>query len=291
MDSDQRESVIKSLGRILGTTMSASFDQYGSLQPIQFQSSIVGPLLDPIRSLHRDCRLENAGPWPSDATIAVLLALTKREHKWLTSSSGLKLFAQWRGEMHKTEDTSKTLPAFLDLAETLLLMIPQAHLLFPLPYAAQRPALSHADFHFSNVLVSSETPTIVKGIIDWEFTSIIPLWAAFNYPHKIADYGDELERDPALRECKQKLRHVFEEAVMETCADANIFTQKADVQTQKSIRGLRALDSLATSGVALYRSCKNVHGRLVEIRECLTVGQGEGVSLLDRLVVRFAELA
>jgi hypothetical protein len=61
------DAAIQSLRNIIGKTMALPFDGFGSLQPSPFSSnSALGPLLDPILSLHRHYLLSDAGPWPAD---------------------------------------------------------------------------------------------------------------------------------------------------------------------------------------------------------------------------------
>src|ERR1700735_5853801 len=94
--------------------------------------------------------------------------------------------------------------------------------LFPIPDGACRPALSHPDFHFSNILVSQQDPTVVTGIVDWEFASILPLWAAYAVPSLIHDSGDQYELNPEWKTHKARLRMVFAQAVVEACPNAMV---------------------------------------------------------------------
>jgi len=190
--------------------------------------------------------------------------------------------------MHHEENRSKTLPAFVELAQTLADIVPHMYSLFPLPEGAYRPALFHPDFHSSNILVSQEDPTIVTGIVDWEFASILLLWAAYTVPPSIEDDGDKYELNPEWRMRKAHLRMVFAQVVVQTCPDAANVAQAAN-ETERSIHGLRMLVKVATSGVALYKSFKDVRAELIEIRECVRVGDGPIVEKLDHLVTIFAQ--
>ena len=283
-----RDPAIKSLGKIYGAILSLNFEGYGSLKPdSSTQSSMLGPLVDPIPSLHRHQPLTDTGPWPASQPVGPHLALAIREVQWLESATGRQLFDEWRERMHPKEDRSKSFPAFLELAQTLVDIVPHMYSLFPIPDGACRPALSHPDFHFSNILVSQQDPTVVTGIVDWEFASILPLWAAYTVP--LRDFGDKYELNPEWRAHKGRLRVVFAHAVVEACPDAAIVTQAADELTKRSLRGLRQLVNVATSGVALYDSFEDVRAKLVNIRECVRVGGGPTVETLDQLVAVFSQ--
>jgi hypothetical protein len=60
------------------------------------------------------------------------------------------------------------------------------------------------------------------------------------------------------------------------------------MDTEQSVRGLRMLVMVATSGVSLYCSFKDVGVRLVKIRECVKGDGGPVVEKLDRLVALFS---
>jgi hypothetical protein len=212
--------------------------------------------------------------------------LALREVQWLESPKGQQLFDAWRGERHPSEDLRTTLPAFLELARTLAAdIIPNMYALFPLPKIACRPALSHPDFHSNNILVSNNNPGHVTGVVDWECASILPLWAAYNVPPEIEDLGDKYEINPLWRAEKKRLRGVFAQAVIQTCPDAMCVM---DEQTERGVHGLRMLLVVATAGVALYYSFKDVAVKLVKIRECVKRDNGPLVEKLDRLVALFS---
>jgi hypothetical protein len=56
--------------------------------------------------------------------LAPHLAITVREVQWLESVKGHQLFDQWCAKMHPDEDCSRTLPAFIELAQTLVNIVP-----------------------------------------------------------------------------------------------------------------------------------------------------------------------
>jgi len=49
--------------------MALPFDGFGSLQSSPSSNHVLGPLLDPILSLHRHYLLSDAGPWPLQAPL------------------------------------------------------------------------------------------------------------------------------------------------------------------------------------------------------------------------------
>jgi aminoglycoside phosphotransferase (APT) family kinase protein len=174
--------------------------------------------------------------------------------QWLESPEGKQLFHAWRSDMHPSEDPSKTLSAFLELARTLAAdIVPHMYALFPLPENACRPALSHPDFHSNNILVSYDNAAHITGVVDWEYASILPLWAVYTVPPEIEDSADEYELNPLWRAEKKQLMELYAQEVVWTCPYA---AQSMDQENEQRIRGLRMLVEVATSSVALYRSLR-----------------------------------
>lgn len=275
-----------SLGKICGAVLSLNFDGYGSLKLESSGQSILGPRIEPVLSLHRHQPTVDKGPWPVDQPVGPHLALAARELQWLGNAAGRQLFDEWRGTRHPKEDRSKTLPAFLELAQTLVDIMPHMYSLFPLPEGACRPALFHPDLHSSNVLVLQQDPTVITGIVDWEFASILPLWAAYRVPSSIAGYEGS---DPEWEADKARLREIFAQTVVQACPDAAVVAQPDDGRTKQSLRALPLLSHIATSGVALYEPFDKVRLTLVTIRECVAVDSGSIVEKLDHLITLFSQ--
>ncbi|KAI9835514.1 MAG: hypothetical protein M1819_001965 [Sarea resinae] len=45
-----------------------------------------------------------------------------------------------------------------------------------------KPTLWHTDLHMGNIFVSEEDPRVIVGLIDWQFTSILPLFVQARWP-------------------------------------------------------------------------------------------------------------
>ena len=66
---------------------------------------------------------------------------------------------------------------------------------------SSRPVLWHTDLHMGNIFVSEEDHTKITGLIDWQLTSISPLflqarWPVFLEPPKGYERGPELPKLP-----------------------------------------------------------------------------------------------
>lgn len=44
------------------------------------------------------------------------------------------------------------------------------------------PVLRHPDFHPGNIFVSADDPTVIVGVIDWQFTCILPRFTQVRWP-------------------------------------------------------------------------------------------------------------
>lgn len=45
-----------------------------------------------------------------------------------------------------------------------------------------KPTLWHSDLHLGNIFVSDQDPTMIVGIIDWQFSSIMPAFTQVQWP-------------------------------------------------------------------------------------------------------------
>jgi hypothetical protein len=283
MTTDQRNLVIAALGKISGQLYSCTFESYGSLN-LQMN---VDTLVEPIPSLHRHHFLSDCGPWPSSAPYAPITALVHREYEWLCSADGQQLFSSSREEMQPKEDINVTRPVFLHLAKSFIQFAAHLETLFPLHVQAFRPVLSHPDLSFSNILVSHDDPTVVTGVVDWEYAAVLPFWHAYATPEILLDAGDKWEIDPEWREEKQRLRSVYYDAVVAVCPDAAVLE---DPSMRRSINALRLFERLSTYGVSLYDSSQNIMASLLEIRDCITYPDHPGTHLIDQLILSFSEI-
>lgn len=266
--------------------MSLNFKSYGSINA----SGTVGALVEPISSLSRYHPLTDAGPWPQSAPEALFVALAIRERDWMETATGRKSLASSRAEVLPDEDFTVAEPILVEMTDRLVDIVRNMYSLFPVPEEACLPVLKHADFHFSNILVSADDPTAVTGVVDWEFAAVLPLWFTYKTPSTIRDMGDKFETNPERREEKAKLRDQFRQAVVNVCPYAAIVAQPIDEQTKRSLRGLRTLAFLATEGVTLFMSCSVIKAKVVELRQCVVAGNDAGAELLDGLVDIFAQV-
>jgi hypothetical protein len=81
---------------------------------------------------------------------------------------------------------------------------------------------------------------------------------------------------------------VFAQAVVEACPNAMVVAQ-ADESTGRSIYGLRLVVYMATSGVALDASFKEMGTLLTKLRENVKVDAGLAVEKINRLVALFSQ--
>jgi hypothetical protein len=104
----------------------------------------------------------------------------------------------------------------------------------------------HPDFHFSNILVFHDDPTVVTGVVDWEHAAVLLFWDAYKLPGKFIDRGDALEKNSEWREEKRRLCSVYYNTVVAVCPDAVVLK---DTSMQQNIKALRLFKELSTSGV------------------------------------------
>jgi hypothetical protein len=84
------------------------------------------------------------------------------------------------------------------------------------------------------------------------------------------------------------LRGVFGQACVSNCADAAIVVLPEDEVVRQSLRGLRILLDIATSGMALYNPCVKTKAQLVEMLQCAGANNSGGVHTIKVLVTLFS---
>lgn len=244
---NQRKAVTQQLGNFVSELYALEFDTFGSLYH-DGSSFRVGPIVEQVSSLHRHIVLEDHGPWQSDAPFAHLCALAAREQQWIHTDSGQQLLLRWRGEMYPEEDVTTILPALIELTDGLVDLLPLLESSLSIPDNILRPTLNYGDFHTSNILVSTVDPTIVTGIIDWEFSSVTPFCET--------SYMNILDDD--------KLQATFDGARYQGMLEIRAAMEDAGVPTKLS--AFRDIRDLVTSGVSLYLTCIEVYQLLSNIR-------------------------
>ncbi|KAI0066520.1 hypothetical protein BV25DRAFT_1820503 [Artomyces pyxidatus] len=289
LSADDHTQILQAIGAAYGQILALKFDAFGSLSSHTAKDPI-GPFSPPLATVFRSHDLADVGPWPASEPFAPLMALATREVSWLNDVSGRTFFKAMRQKLQPAEDSDQALNACIALAEGWLKIIPHLSSLFPLPTSAQRPTLSHADFHFGNILVSRKKPTELTGIVDWEFSSVLPLWCCSTIPSILVDIGDTYETDPVHRKEKARWREVFGKAVVEACPDADIIYEPRDKVTQASLRGLRLLFSLIVESTTLTSPLTGIQQHLTEIRECMTLAHGHeyGIQATDETISVFS---
>ena len=91
------------------------------------------------------------------------------------------------------EDVPQTVEDFVEVYRNLMTLIGHYRRKYPPSHPSQRLCLWNHDYALRNVLFDPETFE-VKGIVDWESSSIVPLALSARYPSELEDV--ELDGDP-----------------------------------------------------------------------------------------------
>ncbi|CAL5873045.1 uncharacterized protein PFLUO_LOCUS7314 [Penicillium psychrofluorescens] len=106
---------------------------------------------------------QHSGPWRSLAQQGILQV---RNYKTSYAGRGPHYGAP-EEHIHMLERATEVIPI---LAESRTL---RCH---------SQGILCHPDFHPGNIFVSNEDPTVIEGVIDWQFTSIMPRFTQVRWP-------------------------------------------------------------------------------------------------------------
>ncbi|TQB70518.1 hypothetical protein MPDQ_000391 [Monascus purpureus] len=92
----------------------------------------------------------------------------------------------WQIENHKSSHSGRG-PHFGDPEEHVRLLKTAIDLIrilcgSPMLQKHSNPALSHPDFHPGNIFVSDDDPTRISGVIDWQFTTVMPRFTQVRWP-------------------------------------------------------------------------------------------------------------
>ncbi|RAK95655.1 serine/threonine protein kinase [Aspergillus ibericus CBS 121593] len=179
MNQLQQFSLIKSLVRLESQLAALEFPAYGNLYrrdsvTPQLHSEVpiddeycLGPMYNaswfpqPNNGIY-------AGPWKGLSELG--LALTGRGLDRLQNSTFAPRGPHFGALSEHTEileATKSIIPALVD---------------WPIIQKLSKPTLWHTDLHMGNIYVSEEDPTTIVGIIDWQFTSIMPAFMQVQWP-------------------------------------------------------------------------------------------------------------
>ncbi|KAL1939165.1 hypothetical protein VTO73DRAFT_10206 [Trametes versicolor] len=126
---------------------------------------------------------------PYEDTAAVLAAAARKEIAYLQRfGQALLPFQRARREAYKHEKQS---PA--DHIENLERYLRMAPLLVPEDSSLHAFCIRHPDLHPSNVMVSASPDSgrlDIVGLLDWQHTSILPLFFHAGIPGRLQNYGD-----------------------------------------------------------------------------------------------------
>ncbi|KAI0311161.1 kinase-like domain-containing protein [Amylostereum chailletii] len=288
MAPDQRAAAAASWARCIGTLASLPFSSFGSLAMKQLDI-VVGPQVHPSESLSRDFPLPDAGPWPVDQPYAFMLSMATREKLWLESPDGKRLFETLRSEMFVAEDRSKTLPAFTELFNRLIELIHRAHAVYPLPPHLYRPALMHGDLHMNNIIVSAENHATISGVVDWEFSRVVPLWVLSQLPEGL-QHHEGFTDEQRVENHKAQVR--FGGALIAACPDlGTIVHPQADRMTVDNANAHLKLLNLVLNGAALFYARGVMYNELSSLRAYTQNTGAEGkwaIGVLSDLMTLFA---
>ncbi|RHZ44170.1 phosphotransferase family protein [Aspergillus thermomutatus] len=117
-----------------------------------------------------DAYAKYSGPWRTLADLGRDLV-----HQGICQVKNHKTSYAGRGPHYGTPEEH------LDVLETVLQVMPILARSAPICRHAE-PVLCHPDFHPGNIFVSTEDPTVIVGVIDWQFTCILPRFTQVRWP-------------------------------------------------------------------------------------------------------------
>ncbi|KAJ5102422.1 hypothetical protein NUU61_004644 [Penicillium alfredii] len=113
---------------------------------------------------------QHSGPWKTFPELGRSLAqqgIWQIQH-YKTSYAG-------RGPHHGTPEEHIRM---LERAMDVMSILAESHTL----QRHSQAVLCHPDFHPGNIFVSNEDPTVIQGVIDWQFTSVMPRFTQVRWP-------------------------------------------------------------------------------------------------------------
>ncbi|KAL1989377.1 hypothetical protein VTN96DRAFT_139 [Rasamsonia emersonii] len=190
MNTMQHYKIIERIVEMEKELGSLEFPAYGSLYlrdsvSDRFRCYPLPPALDPDGlfcigpALKRGLEREGSnmsldmGPWTSLTDFA--LSIPRRELNFVANSPAeiqrdLNLFSE-----NQSVDEYR---ALLEKASSILPAVSR----HPRVAEVSGPVLWHTDLHLGNIFVSSDDPTIIEGIIDWQSSRLYPLFIQARFP-------------------------------------------------------------------------------------------------------------
>ncbi|KAM0091445.1 hypothetical protein ACP6JD_005184 [Aspergillus fumigatus] len=111
-----------------------------------------------------------SGPWRTLAELGRDLA-----HQGICQVRNYKTSHAGRGPHYGTPEEH------IRVLETVMQVMPILTEAVPIRRHTE-PVLRHPDFHPGNIFVSADDPTVIVGVIDWQFTCILPRFTQVRWP-------------------------------------------------------------------------------------------------------------
>ncbi len=132
-------------------------------------------------------RVVDSSNWEDRDSLAVLTAGATKEIAYLKKfGRALQPFQRLRREVYNYQAQSH-LEHIMNL-EKYLKVAP--HLVSRDCPALHRPVLRHPDLQPNNIFVSNKLE--IKGLIDWQHSTVLPLFLQCGIPQSLQNYGDEI---------------------------------------------------------------------------------------------------
>ncbi|KAF8469344.1 kinase-like domain-containing protein [Gautieria morchelliformis] len=135
------------------------------------------------------------------------------------------------------EEKSRMIPVISDTEAAPLPYLDNSEASDPSPQSTN--VLFHVDLGVHNIMVDSDDPTIITGIIDWEGACVVPLWSIlprFSNPLR-APYITKPDELGALEELRSLMERTLSDAVPEwaklitECREARMLRIRAEMST------------------------------------------------------------
>ncbi|KAF8513380.1 hypothetical protein JB92DRAFT_2924101 [Gautieria morchelliformis] len=227
MSIDQRQKVGLAVVNVWAQLMRLRFGAIGSINspgdddttlyvgPMTFMPTTIGKAVAPARS--------KCGPF--SCARDWLLALARLDMRFLNEAP------------LKEEEKSRMIPVISATKAAPLPYLDSSDASDPSPRSTN--VLFHVDLGVHNIMVDSDDPTIITGVIDWEGACVVPLWSIlprFSNPLR-APYITKPDELGALEELRCLMERTLSDAVPEwaklitECREARMLRIRAEMST------------------------------------------------------------